>query len=95
MAENEDKNTHRLENNGYYSSIRLVSVFQILANTKKWIGDVLICRISSSFVPKFDICHENKCIFSLLSETPLHTPICEANFTCFYLKSQSKYPIYP
>ena len=34
MAENEDKNTHRLENNGYYSSIRLVSVNQILASTK-------------------------------------------------------------
>ena len=34
MAENEDKNIHRLENNGYYSSIRLVSVIQILASTK-------------------------------------------------------------
>ena len=34
MAENEDKNTHSLENNGYYSSISLVSVIQILASTK-------------------------------------------------------------
>ena len=34
MAENEDKNTHRLENNGYYSSISLESVIQILASTK-------------------------------------------------------------
>ena len=81
MAENEDRDTHRLENNGYYSSISLVSVIQILANNKEWIEDILICSISSRFVPKFDICHENKCIFSLLSETPLHTPIREANFT--------------
>ena len=80
MAENEDKNTHSLENNGYYSSISFVSVIQILASTRQWIGIVLICRISSRFVPKFDICHENKCIFSLLSETPLHTPIYEAVF---------------
>ena len=34
MAENEDKNTHSLENNGYYSSISFVSVIQILANTR-------------------------------------------------------------
>ena len=34
MAENEDKNTNRLENNGCYSSISLVSVIQILASTK-------------------------------------------------------------
>ena len=34
MAENEDKNTNRLENNGSYSSISLVSVIQILASTK-------------------------------------------------------------
>ena len=33
MAENEDKNTNRLENNGYFSSISLVSVIQILAST--------------------------------------------------------------
>ena len=33
MAENEDKTTHRLEDNGYYSSISLVSVIQILAST--------------------------------------------------------------
>ena len=81
LAENEDKNTNKLENNGSYSSISLVSVIQILASAKKWIGNVLICRISSRVVPKFYICHENKCIFSLLSETPLHTLIREANFT--------------
>ena len=34
MAEIEDRDTHRLENNGYYSSISLVSVIQILANYK-------------------------------------------------------------
>ena len=34
MAENKDKNTNRLENNGCYSSISLVSVVQILASTK-------------------------------------------------------------
>ena len=34
MAENEDKNTHSLENNGYYSSISFVSVIQILASTR-------------------------------------------------------------
>ena len=89
MAENEDKNTYRLDKNGYYSSLSLISVIQILASTKYWIGDVLICRISSRFVPKFEICHENKCILSLLSETLLHTPIREANFTRFHLKSQS------
>ena len=33
MAENKDKNTNRLENNGCYSSISLVSVIQILAST--------------------------------------------------------------
>ena len=33
LAENEDKNTHRLEINGYFSSISLVSVIQILAST--------------------------------------------------------------
>ena len=81
IAENEDKNTNRLENIGCYSSISLVSVIQILASTKQWNGDVLICRISSRVVPKFYISHENKCIFSLLSETPLDTPIREANFT--------------
>ena len=81
MAENENKNTNRLEDNGCYSSISLVSVIQILASTKQWIADVLICRISSRVVRKFYFCHEKKCIFSLLSETPLHTPIREANFT--------------
>ena len=34
MAENYDKNTHSLENNGYYSSISLVLVIRILASTK-------------------------------------------------------------
>ena len=34
MAENEDKNTHSLENNGYYSSISFVSVIQTLASTR-------------------------------------------------------------
>ena len=34
MAENKDKNTHSLENNGYNSSIRIVSVIQIPASTK-------------------------------------------------------------
>ena len=33
-AENEDKNTHSLENNGFYSSISFVSVIQILASTR-------------------------------------------------------------
>ena len=53
-----------------------------------------ICRISLRLVPKFDICHENSCIFFLLSEVPLNTPICEAVFKCFHLKSQSIYLIY-
>ena len=30
---NEDKNTHRLESNGHYSSISLVSVIQTLASS--------------------------------------------------------------
>ena len=34
MVENEDKTTHRLDNNGYYSSISLVSVILIIASSK-------------------------------------------------------------